>query len=248
MRGVGAIFRRELAGLFLQPLAWVLLSLALFFNGWLLQQWLYMAGGDVTVALSAALGGAGFWILLCVLAPLVTMRMISEEARSGLLEYLLTAPVADAAVVVGKYLAATVFFAVLWASVPTYGLVFHLLGTAPDWGQLSSAYVGAVLVSSLFCALGLVASALTATPALSAFLAFLMGIGLLLLPGGARALEGFFGPGTLDQVVEKIDLVQRLAESFMVGAIDSGHVVFFLAWIGAWLFLAVRLLEAKRWR
>ena len=248
MSGTWTIFRRELAGLFLQPLAWVLLSLALLFNGWLLQQWLYATGGEVTITLAAALGGPGFWILACVLGPLITMRMISEESRSGLLEYLLTAPVGDAAVVVGKYLAATVFFAVLWASVPLYGLVFELLGTSPDWGQTLSAYVGAVLVSSLFCALGLAASALTGTPALAAFLAFLAGIGLLLLPQAGQSLADLVGEEWVEPAIHKIDLVGRLGASFMVGAIDSGHVAFFVAWIAALLFLTTRLLEARRWR
>ncbi|MEO0652568.1 MAG: ABC transporter permease, partial [Planctomycetota bacterium] len=110
MSGAWTIYRRELAGLFFQPLAWVLLFLALLFNGGMLLLWLYGSGGDVNLALAASLGGWGFWILACVLSPLVTMRMISEESKSGLLEFLLTAPVGDAAVVFGKYLAASTFF------------------------------------------------------------------------------------------------------------------------------------------
>lgn len=248
MSGVWTIFRRELSGLFLQPLAWVLLCLALFLNGYLLQQALSAYGGNVTGAMALALGGSGFWLLGTVLAPLITMRMISEESRTGILEYLLTAPVSDAAVVIGKYMAATTFFAVLWASVPAYGLVFELLGTSPDWGQTLSAYVGAVLVSSLFCALGLAASAATSTPALSAFLAFLLSLGLLMLPQGAVSLGKVVGSEYVEPIVEKIDLIGRLGASFMVGALDTGHVVFFVAWIAAILFVTIRLLEARRWR
>ena len=181
MSGLGAIFRRELSGLFFQPLAWALLFLALLLNGFLFTYYLRLADGDVSSAMLLSLGQSWlFWGLLCVLCPLITMRMVSEETRSGVLEFLRTAPVTDAAVVTGKLLAATVFFAVLWGAVPVYGVVVDSLGVTPDWGQLMTAYAGAVLLSALFCALGLLASTLTSTPALAAFLAFLLNVGLWL--------------------------------------------------------------------
>jgi ABC-2 type transport system permease protein len=249
VNGALAIFRRELAGLFLQPLAYVLLGLALLFNGWMFLLFLRSSGGDVTVALSGALGqGYAFWILICVLPPLITMRMISEESRSGVLEYLLTAPVSDAAVVVGKFLAATGFFALLWLSGPLYAAAVQVLGTAPDWGQTLSAYVGAVLVSGLFCALGLIASAATSTPALAAFLAFLLNLTVLLLRLVGSLLEGRIAPDTVDAVLSKVDVIQRFMASYLVGALDSGHTVFFLAWTAAALFVATKLLEGRRWR
>ena len=97
MRGGFEIFRRELSALFLGPLAWVLLCLGLLFNGLFTLLYLREGGGLVNPALELALGrGLPFWFLMLTLPPLVTMRMISEESRSGMLEYLLTAPVSDA--------------------------------------------------------------------------------------------------------------------------------------------------------
>ena len=150
MKGVFAIYRRELAGLFFSPLAWVLLCLALAFNGYFFTFYVAGSGGDVGQSLALALGdGQPFWALLLILPPLITMRMISEEARSGLLEFLLTAPVTDLAVVVGKLAAATTLMGLLWSSTLIYGGVIQALGTTPDWPPVLSAVVGTTLVSAL---------------------------------------------------------------------------------------------------
>ena len=249
MSGTLAIARRELQGLFLQPLAWVLLALALLLQGLLLSTMLVASGGDLTATLEFALGGgAVFWILLAVLAPLLTMRSIAEEARSGLLEYLLTAPVTDAAVVVGKAAAATAFFALLWAAVPLYGLAAHALGAAPDWPRVLVAYGGSVVLSALFCAVGLFASALSATPALAAFVAFSVELLLLVVPRLDGWFARWFPRDAVRAVLARVDVAYHYQASFLVGVVDSLHLVFFLAWTGAFLFLAIRLVESRRWR
>lgn len=251
MKGLSAITRRELAGLFFQPLAWVLLCLALLVHGLFMALILKQTGGDVRTTLISALGAGSFWLLTLLLAPLLTMRMISEESRSGLLEFLLTAPVSDLAVVLGKQLAATAFFAILWTSTLLFAIGASLLGAEVDWGQLLVGYGGALLVSSLFCSIGLFASALTQTPVLAAFLAFLIGLTMVMLPGvlstywtAAWGLDDRW----LDAITSKFDLTERYVNSFMLGALDTGHLVFFLAWISLFVFLSVRLLEMRRWR
>lgn len=250
MNGTVAIYRREFAGLFFQPLAWILLFLALGVNGLLFTLAVRGAGGDVSGAMAYNLGQSfWFWAILVVLSPLITMRMISEEARSGLLEFLMTAPVTDAAVVLGKLLAATSFFAVLWASVPFYGVVLELLGVGPDWGHILSAYLGSIVLSALFCTIGLFASALTSTPAIAAFIAFVLNVGVLLVPVAKTLLLGVVSNDELvEDTIRIVDAWTRYQSSFVVGALDSAHFAFFLAWIGAFLFATVRLLEARRWR
>lgn len=248
MSGLGAVYRRELAGLFLAPLAWILLCLTLVYNAFFFVFYLEsQTGGEVNTALSLLLGGAWpFWFLAMFLPPLLTMRMISEESRSGLLEFLLTAPVADAAVVCGKALAATTFMAILWGSVLLYGLLVHLLGAAPDWGQLVMQWLGASLVTALFCAVGLVASAISGTPLIAAFLAMVGNFLVVLLPVVAQSARGL-PRDVLAWTVSKIDVMGHFQGSFQTGALDSAHVVFFVAWILALLFLVVRIVEARRW-
>jgi len=249
MGGVWTIYRREIAGLFLAPLAWVLLGLALLVNGFYFA-WVYLplTGGDVGDSLRLALGlGWPFWLLMVLLPPLITMRMISEESRSGMLEFLLTAPVRDGAVILGKLLAATTLMVILWSSGVVYALAVAGLGTPPDWGPVWTALAGAALVSALFCALALVASACTSTPILAAFLALVFEIALLSVPLLARQI-GLPRDHLLRQSLVSFDVIARFHGSFLLGVVDSHHLVFFVAWTTFLAFLATRLLEARRWR
>ena len=247
LTGLGAIYRRELQSLFLQPLAWVLLALGLWLNGRLFPIYLQSFGGELRSALGALLGqGTLFWALMAILPPLLTMRMVAEEARSGVLEFLLTAPVSDGAVVLGKLFASVTFFALLWLSAPLYGAVLSLQGAPVDFPQLLLAYLGALLLSGLFSAIGLFASALTATPALAAFLAFLLSLAFLVAPGLIQQ-QAWLDPDWARELALKVDVIGRFSRSFLSGVFDSGHVVFFLAWTSVFLFLAVRRLEMQRW-
>jgi ABC-2 type transport system permease protein len=246
MSGFRAIFRRELTGLFLTPLAWVLLVAAICLNGFMVIYALMGSGGDVDGSFNYMLGTSGaYWMLMISLPPLLTMRSISEESKGGQLEFLLTAPVTDGAVILGKHLAVVVFLSVLWAVVPMYGLTLELLGVSPDWGQMGLGYLGAVLVSALFAALGMVASALSSTPLLAAFLGFIFNIALLVLPMGAGSLGGTVGRA-LTALAGKLDVLKHLQLSFMRGALDSADVIFFLAWTGLFLFAATRIIEGRR--
>jgi len=242
VRGVVAIWRRELAALFLGPLAWTLLFLALCFDGWIFQAQLVGSGGDVDFAARYALYIA-FYVGV-VAAPLVTMRMISEESRAGLLEYLLTAPITDAAVVTGKFLAAASFFAILASSVFAYAGVLAAQGKAPDFGVVACGYTGIVLASGLFCAIGMLASSLTSTPIVAAFAAVILDLVLVLAPQVASLSEVPW----IGKAAGRIDVTGRLSSSFLQGAFDSAHLVFFVAATAFLLFLSIRVVETRRWR
>ncbi len=248
MRGLFAIYRRELAGLFLAPLAWILFCLTLLYNAfWFLHFLEKQTGGEVNTALTLVLGGSwSFWILTLFLPPLLTMRMISEESRTGMLEFILTSPVSDAAVILGKALAATTFLGLVWLSVPLYGLCVQWLGAPPDWGIVATSWLGAVLVCALFSSIGLAFSALSGTPLIAAFLALVFNCILIFLPLFGRSARGLAEKPLL-WTIEKVDVLGHFQGSFQTGALDSAHVVFFLAWTAAVLFLAVRIIESRRW-
>ena len=248
MRAVWTIYRRELAGLFLGPLAWILLCLALFLNGTYFTLVLTATGGDVTGSMQWALGSSPlYWVLMLLLPPLLTMRMVSEEARTGLLEFLFTAPISDLSVVLGKLLAATTFMAVVWCSALVYALVLQSLGGPVDWGPVWTGVLGSALLSGLFCAIGLMASAGTGTPLLAAFVAFVINVGLLSLPF-LTGLLGFGPDHWVPRTLARLDLVVLFQSSFLVGVLDTASVAFFLAWTAFFVFLATRLLESRRWR
>lgn len=252
MKGAWTIYRRELAGLFLTPLGWILLFVALLVRGILFTIYLDRLGGEVNAALSLTQGGSVlYWVLMVLLPPLLTMRMVSEEASTGLLEFLLTAPVTDAAVVAGKLLAATTFMALLWSTSFLYAGTAHLLGAAPDWGALLAAYLGSVLASGLFCSIGLAASAVTNTPLIAAFVAVIVNVLLLFVPlvrANAGQLLHLPPDHWLLDAMRQVDLLDHLSGSAWVGVVDSAHVLFFLAWTALFGFLAVRLVETRRWR
>jgi ABC-2 type transport system permease protein len=240
-----AIYRREIAGLFYGPLAWLLLALAFLLNGFLFLLYLKSTDGDVDVAVRLALGESWvFWALLILLPPLLTMRMISEESRTGLLEFLLTAPVSDAAVVMGKFLAAATFLAILWSSVAVYAFTLGKLGIAPDAGMVFGGWLGALLASGLFCAIGLCASSMTNTPVLSAFAAILANLVIVISPLLARLTDEPW----VRHAIARVDVIDHHKSAFLLGVLDSAYVAFFVAWTALFLFLTVRMLEARRWR
>lgn len=246
LRGTAVIYRRELAGLFLQPVAWVLLGLGLFLNGYSFHSLLVAAKGDPDLAFTYAfLGGFG-WISI-VLPPLLTMRMISEEARSGLLEFLLTAPVKDGALVLGKVLAATTFMAVLWGGAFVLAAALAACGAAIDWPRLALAWFGAVQSSLVFCSAGLLASALSATPVVAAFLGMIFCAAILLAPSLIGQLA-FLSRATRNALIERIDLAGQLEQSFLRGLFDSSTLVLLLACSAVLLVLCTRRVEMQRWR
>jgi len=245
VRGFLTIYRRELTGLVIAPWAWIFLGIALLFNGLLFLAFLKERGGDVDAAMSFTLGGSlTFWGFMAFFPPILTMRMISEESRAGMLEFLLTAPVSDAAVVTGKFFGAVTFMAVLWSSVLAYALVLAGLGTAPDWGAVLGGWLGAVLTSALFCGVGILTSASTATPLLAAFLALIVNLTWLLLPNIGSLTELDW----VHQAIGTVDVIAHFQKSFLIGVFDTAQVVFFVAWSALFVFLAVRVVETRRWR
>ncbi|MDZ4772248.1 MAG: ABC transporter permease subunit [Planctomycetota bacterium] len=244
MRGLLAIYRREMAGLFFGPLAWVLLALVFLLNGYLFVLYLKSSGGNVDTAVRLSLGDSwAFWVLLILVPPLLTMRMVSEESKSGLLEFLLTAPISDASVIVGKFLAATTFLALMWSAVFVYAGALSTLGAAPDTGVLIGGWIGAVLASALFSAVGLLASALTNTPVLAAFGAVLMNLVIVIAP----LLSNLSDDPVFQRAIRHIDVIDHHTNSFLLGLFDTSYAVFFVAWTVLFLFLTVRALETRRW-
>ena len=246
MRGLSAVYRRELSALFATPLAWILLAGTLFLNGFLMLLVLEESGGDVSATIEITLGGSWiFWLLLATIPPILTMGMLAGEYRSGTMEFLLTAPVTDGAVVTGKFLAATTFMAVLWSSYLIYGLTFSLLGTPPDWYPLFGAFIGAVLASGLFCGIGILSSAAVTHPAPAVLLGFLANLLLLV---GPRFLDFTSSRGSmLEAVLELGDVMGHFHKSFNIGLLDTGPIVFYVASTSLSLFLAARLVESRRW-
>lgn len=230
------IAKREIGAFFVSPIAYVVGAALLFMTG-LFFVFTVVIGNVATLAQVFEVTS----IVLLFLAPILTMRLLSEEARSGTLELLLTAPVRDWEVVLGKFVAAFLFSIAML--VPTLYYLFLLTRYgSPDIPVTLSGYLGIFLLSAMLISLGTLTSAMSANQIVAAVL----GVALTLtfwLTGGLATVLG----GPLGTVLEYLS-VQEHFRDFVLGLITSTNIVYFLSVTATALFLATRVLEVRRWR
>jgi ABC-2 type transport system permease protein len=243
--GVLATMGRELRAYFLSPLGWVVATGFLFFNGLSFQTILDYLNDPRAPASMTPLdfffGGTLFyWLALLFVGPVLTMRLISEERRSGTIEMLLTAPITEGQVVLGKYLGALVFYLFLWS--PTLLYVAVLAQKLPlDWGPVGASYLGTVGIGSLFLSIGLFMSSLTKNQVVAAVGSFAI-IFLTFIPA---FLEFLINDPKLRDAVQYLNLYQHMDE-FSKGIVDTRHLVYYVSVSALFLFLASRALEAAK--
>lgn len=247
MRNVWIVTRRELAALFVQPIAYIFAIALILITGYL------FAGQLANYALSAQFGGGPppsvgpilgtFTFLMLFAAPAITMRLLSEEQKSGTMELLMTLPLKDGQVVLGKYLAAFIFYLVVVALTFMYPLALLRFGN-PDVGPILSAYLGVVLWGAALLAIGMLASALTENQ----IVAFMVAFGIILVLFLTGLLATFFTASPqLETVFNEISLDNHL-NNFMTGLVTAADVLYYLLVAAIALFAATRVLESRRWR
>ncbi|MFP4139510.1 MAG: ABC transporter permease [Planctomycetota bacterium] len=238
MRKMLTVARRELAGYFFSPMAYVkgasfLLAASLWFFAMIFQP-----GQPAT--LRPLFEGIAYLMVLTI--PLLTMKLLSEEVRSGTIETLMTAPITETQVILGKFLGAWVFFLALLAGTGVY-LGLMIAYGQPDPGVAAMGYLGMVLLGAAFLAVGLFASSLTRHQAVADITA--MGI-LAVLTFGMQLLA-MHGPDALRSFATRLNMFTYLREFFR-GVFDLRGAVFLLSVTALFLFLSVKSLESRRWR
>ena len=234
---IWSIFKRELQSYFYSPVAYIIFSSFLFVVGYLF--WVVMVAQKLAT-LEPFFGNAAFVLLL--ISPMLTMRLISEEKRSNSLELLLTSPVSPAEIVMGKFLACFFLYLVLIVVSFKFPAIMYAYAQNLDWGPIISGYIGLVLLSAAFIGLGLFASCLAESQVTAAMVSF-AGLILFWIIGWVKfAVEGPIG-----EAISKLSLIEHYSE-LVKGVVDSGNIIFFLAFTVVWLFLATRVLESERWR
>lgn len=179
--------------------------------------------------------------ILILLAPAMTMRLMAEEQKLGTVELLLTSPVRDWEVVLGKFLASVTLFITTLALTLYYVILLYAFGN-PDSGPVWSGYLGLILYGSTALSVGLLASSLTNNQ----IVALVLGFGILLilyLLDQASTLTDGVGATILSQM----SLLGHL-DDFSRGVIDTNHIVYYVSLTAVCLFLTVRSLESRRWR
>ena len=246
---IGTIAARELKALFLSPMAWSILAVVQLIMAYLFLAQLdtYMllaprlagiagAPGVTDVVVAPVLGNAA--VILLLIAPLITMRVLSEERRARTLSLLLSAPVSMTEIVIGKYLGILVFFLVLLAMLALMPLAL-LAGTDLDLGKLASGLLGLSLLLGAFAAAGLFMSSLTEQPTVAAVSSF--GLLLLLWIVDWAGSSGTEGSGVLAYLS-----VLRHFESLLKGVFDSTDVAYYVLFIFTFVVLTIQRMDRDR--
>ena len=233
------IARREIISFFFSPVAYMVLIIFTFVTTLL---FFATFGAGAPANLRTELG----WIvwLLVFVTPAISMRLLSEEVNHGTIELLMTVPISDTELILGKWLGATATFASLLVPVLVHVVVLELYAN-PDYGPIITGLAGMLLVGGLYLAIGTFVSA-TSQSQLVAFMLTLLVTGFLTI-GMYMLGRADWAPPGLQQAMFYLNVDQQFAD-FAKGLIDVTNLVYFASGIALFLFLAVLTLQSRRWR
>jgi ABC-2 type transport system permease protein len=230
------IARRELEAYFVSPIAYIVTAAFLVISGYLFSLILI----DLHQA-SLEILFANIIVTLLFITPLLTMRLLADEQRMGTLEVLMTAPVRDWEVVVGKFLAALGLFGVMLLFTLSYPFLIWRFGGSPDPGPIISGYLGLLLMAGAMLAIGTLTSTMTSNQMVAAVLCFGILLMLWLVDAASRVAPSLAG------LLAELSLRERYLD-FARGAINLEDVVYYLSLVAGALFIATRVLESRRYR
>jgi ABC-2 type transport system permease protein len=237
--------KRELMAYFLSPIAYIVTLLFLIVVGLVFSRIVDIIN---LVPHGVAIVDTLFtWLIFTIafVLPMITMRLVAEEKASGTLEVLMTTPVTDLQVVLGKYFATLLFYVFMWLPTVVYVVILRQYSgeVSPlDIGPLWSGYLGVFLVGMLLVALGLMFSSMTKTQVIAAMLAFAVGFGLFLV---LLFFEGTIGESDM---LHYFSPVRHIRQEFARGWIDLRRVVFYVSATVWCLYLTKKIIEARKWK
>jgi ABC-2 type transport system permease protein len=255
MRAIFAVFKRELALYFRSPVAYAVAFALLLFFGLLFSN-----------AVNASVQGGQFGqqappadqlnfivdgllvFLLFLIAPLLTMRLLAEEAREGTLELLMTLPMNESQFIIGKFLAAWAYYTVILLLTLVYTLLLDLIGT-PDAGRNLALYLGAWLYGGAALAVTMIWSAVTEDQVVAAFLGAATILVLFLADIAANAIRSLGTvPAVVGDVIRELGFNAHYQSTMAQGLIRAEDVLYFVLVIIGALFITTRIVEVRRWR
>jgi ABC-2 type transport system permease protein len=252
VRNIAAIAGKELRAYFASPIAYVLIGLFALLFGWfffvflrhfVMQSQQMMGGGgsmNVNQQMIRYLLQNTAVIILFVM-PMITMRTYAEEKRSGTIELLLTAPLTDFQIIMGKFLGALGLYAsMLLVTLLPIALLFRYGN--PEWAPIAAGYLGLLLMGGCFIAVGLLISSTTKNQIVAAFLTFVVFLLLWVL----NWMADQSGP-TTRAILSHLSITEHF-DDFSRGVIDTKHVVYYLSFITFGLFLTAKSVDSERWR
>ncbi len=254
MTRIPAVVRREWTAAFASPIAYVVCAVFAGLSGYFFSSGFnyfslisFQAGRnpylvDLNVnqmVLAPTFGNMS--IILLLMLPLLTMRLLAEEKRSGTFELVMSYPVREMEIILGKYLAALLVFAVMLLPTVLFPVLASVLAET-DLGPVVTAYLGLFLLGGAFIALGLFLSSLTENQIVAAVLTFGALLGLWMI-GWVSGISG----SAWARVLAQISIIEHF-DSFAKGILDTHDLVYYLVFIVFFLFLTGRSVESSRWR
>jgi ABC-2 type transport system permease protein len=254
---VWPIFKKEMRLYFTSPVAWVILTIFLLIAGYFFYSiFAFFSLASMQSMMNPAMARdmnvtdnvmrplfSNISVILLLLMPLLTMRLFAEERRSGTIELLLTYPVRDGAVLVGKYLAALALYLVMLILTLVYpAMVASFARGGLEWGPLATGYLGLVLMGAVFLAVGVFASSLTENQIVASITTF----GILLLFWVIGWTSDYAG-APWGQILTHLSLPEHF-DSFSKGVLDTKDVIYYLNFTFLALFIGLKSLEARRWK
>lgn len=239
MSNVTTIARRELGAYFLSPIAYAVIAIYLFASGLAFGLGNFAPNGEASLRPLFE-----FWMVLILVfvLPMLTMRLISDELRSGTIETLMTLPITETQIVLGKFFGAFVFYLILLAALLPYPLFLAMYGDV-DVTLLLCHCVGLLFLGGLYIAAGLFFSSCTKHQVIAVLMSFAL---LALMTFASHALAQKF-EGWMRALLQQLS-VRTHFHDFVRGMFDTNHVIFFLSTTALFLFLTVKRLEMRRWQ
>ena len=254
MSNILAIADKELRSYFASPIAYIMIGLfsllfGVFFYLFLVafvqqsEQMMQFGGGGGANVNQMMIRGLfqNTAVIILFVMPMITMRTYSEEKRSGTIELLLTSPLTDLEIILGKFIGAVALYAAMLLVTMLYMLILFKIGN-PEWRPLVAGYVGLLLMGGCFLSTGLFISSLTKNQIVAGFLTFATFLMLWII----NWLGESSGPTTRD-VLNYLSITEHF-DDFARGIIDTKHVVYYLSFITFGLFLTAKSVDSERWR
>ncbi len=230
-----AIFKRELMAYFTSPVGYVFIGVFAFISGFYFNDYVLVGGsGDISIPMYSSL------LILVLLVPVLTMRLIAEERANKTDQLLLSAPVSVWGVVLGKLMAAMCVFAGAMATSFPYVVIIAIHGS-PVWGKILASYLGFLLLGLCFVSIGIFFSSVTE----SQIIALVITLGVLLASFLASILPST-GIDMLNQVIRLVAVTERFVD-FRNGILMAENIIYYLSISALFVFLTVRNIEKRRW-
>jgi ABC-2 type transport system permease protein len=256
MRNILAIAHKELRSYFASPIGYVLVGLWALLFGWFfinlvayfmrvsMQMGQFGAGGGQAINVNQQLIRPllqNVTILILFVLPMVTMRTYSEEKRAGTIELLLTSPLSDFEIIMGKFLGALSLYAVMLGVTLLHIALLFVYGR-PEWKPIVTAYVGLLLMGGCFIAVGLFISSLTKNQIVAVMATFSVFLFLWII----NWIGSFAGP-TVDKLTQYLSIIDHF-DDFAKGVLDTTHIIYYVSFITLGLFLTAKSVDSERWR